>query len=289
MVSVRSVFLCAALAAIGASVSAQQPLTLPRQSGSVRFAAIGDMGTGGRRQYDVAARMDASRQAFPFDFVIMLGDNIYGGNSAADFRSKFELPYKPLLDAGVKFYASLGNHDSTTQRVYKPFNMDGKQYYTYKKGNAQFFALDSNYMTPEQLAWLEQELKGSNADWKIAYFHHPLYSSAMFHGSALELREVLEPLFVRYGVQAVFAGHEHVYERVKPQQGITYFIEGAAGQLRKSNLAKRDPLTAAGFDQDLSFMLVEITGDTLNFQTISRTGMTVDSGVILRSARIETR
>ena len=289
MVSVRSVFLCAALAAIGASVSAQQPLTLPRQSGSVRFAAIGDMGTGGRRQYDVAARMDASRQAFPFDFVIMLGDNIYGGNSAADFRSKFELPYKPLLDAGVKFYASLGNHDSTTQRVYKPFNMDGKQYYTYKKGNAQFFALDSNYMTPEQLAWLEQELKGSNADWKIAYFHHPLYSSAMFHGSALELREVLEPLFVRYGVQAVFAGHEHVYERVKPQHGITYFIEGAAGQLRKSNLAKRDPLTAAGFDQDLSFMLVEITGDTLNFQTISRTGVTVDSGVILRSARIETR
>jgi 3',5'-cyclic AMP phosphodiesterase CpdA len=289
MVSVRSVFLCAALAAIGASVSAQQPLTLPRQPGAVQFAVIGDMGTGGQTQYDVAAKMDASRQAFPFDFVIMLGDNIYGGHSAADFRRKFELPYKPLLEAGVKFYASLGNHDSTTQRLYKPFNMDGKQYYTYKKGNTQFFALDSNYMTPEQVAWLETELKGSNADWKIAYFHHPLYSSAMFHGSALELREVLEPLFVRYGVQAVFAGHEHVYERSTPQKGIVYFIEGAAGKLRKGSLARRRALTAAGFDQDLSFMLVAIVGDTLNFQAISRTGVTVDSGMLLRSARIETR
>jgi len=280
-VAVRRVVLCAVLAAVGASVYGQQ-LTLPRQPGSVRFAAIGDMGTGKTPQYEVAARMEMFRQAFPFDFVIMLGDNIYGGNSAADFIGKFEVPYKPLLDAGVKFYASLGNHDSPTQRVYKPFNMGGRQYYSYRKGNAQFFALDSNYMSPRQLAWLEKELKDSDADWKIAYFHHPLYSSAAYHGSSVELRLVLEPLFVTYGVQAVFAGHEHVYERVKPQNGISYFIEGAAGQLRKGNLTKGTTLTAAAYDQDLSFILVEIAGDTLNFQTISRTGMTVDSGVILR-------
>ena len=63
-------------------------------------------------------------------------------------------------------------------------------------------------------------------------------------------------------MQVVFAGHEHVYERVKPQNGIYYFTEGASGELRKGNLRKTD-MTAAGYDQDRSFMLVEIAGDEL--------------------------
>jgi hypothetical protein len=95
----------------------------------------------------------------------------------------------------------------------------------------------------------------------------------------------LEPLFVKYGVQVVFAGHDHVYERVKPQKGIYYFTEGASGSLRQGNLRKTG-LTAVGYDQDRSFMLVEIAGDELYFQTISRTGQTVDSGVIRRVATV---
>ena len=286
MQSVRRVALagiCVVLAAVSVSLYGGQ-FTLPLQSGSVRFAAIGDMGTGERPQYELAARMETFRRTFPFDFVITLGDNIYGGSDASDYRTKFELPYKPLLDAGVTFHASLGNHDSPSQSLYKPFNMNGQQYYTFKKGNVQFFALDSSYMRPKELSWLETELKRSTADWKIAYFHHPLYSSGAFHGSATELRGILEPLFVTYGVQVVFAGHEHSYERVKPQQGITYFVEGASGQLRKGDLRERSALTAVGYDQDLSFMLIEIAGDAFHFQTVSRTGQTVDSGVILRSA-----
>lgn len=282
----RRFVLCLTLAAIGASLYGQQ-LTVPRQPGAVRFAAIGDMGTGQAPQYQLAATMEAVRQTFPFDFVIMLGDNIYGGNSASDYRSKFELPYKSLLDAGVRFYASLGNHDSPNQRQYKPFNMDGQQYYTYTKGNAQFFALDSTYMSPQQLAWLEKELQNSKADWKISYFHHALYSSSGAHGSATELQGVLEPLFVKYGVQVVFAGHDHVYERVKPQKGVAYFVEGASGQLRKGDLRRGTGLTAAGYDQDLSFILVDIVGDALNFTAISRIGQTVDSGVIMRTAKSE--
>jgi predicted MPP superfamily phosphohydrolase len=289
----RGVAFCVAIAATVASLSlgGQQAPTLPLRPGSVRFAAIGDMGTGKPPQYELAARMETARKTFPFEFVLTLGDNIYGGNGAGDFQNKFEVPYKPLLDAGVKFYASLGNHDNPSQRLYKPFNMGGHQYYTYTKGNAQFFALDSNYMSPQQLAWLEKELKQSDAQWKICYFHHPLYSSAAFHGSAVELRQVLEPLFLQYGVQVVFAGHEHVYERVKPQKGITYFIEGAAGQLRKGNLTKGSTLVASGYDRDLSFVLVEIAGDAMSFQTISRLGTTVDSGVILdkTSSKPETK
>jgi predicted MPP superfamily phosphohydrolase len=263
-----------------------QDVTLPVKSGSVRFAAIGDMGTGEPAQYEVAQRMLQLHQKFPFTFVIMLGDNIYGGNAAADFEKKFELPYKLLLDAGVKFYASLGNHDAATQKTYKPFNMGGQQYYTYRKGNVQFFALDSNYMSPQQVAWLTKELESSKADWKICYFHHPLYSSAKFHGPSVELRQVLEPLFMKYGVEVVFSGHDHVYERTKPQNGIHYFIEGAAGELRKGDLKKTD-LTAAGYDQDQSFLLVEISGDDLDFQAVSRLGVTIDQGSFSRNPELK--
>jgi len=257
----------------------------PLKSGSVRFAAIGDMGSGEQPQYDVAQQMLKTRQTFPFEFVIMLGDNIYGGSKPADFDKKFAVPYKPLLDAGVTFYASLGNHDNTNERFYKYFNMNGESYYTYKKGNVRFFVLDSNYMDPKQSAWLETQLRDAgNSDWKICYFHHPLYSSGRFHGPATDLRQLLEPLFVKYGVDVVFAGHEHVYERVHPQQGIYYFTEGASGQLRKGNLA-RSPITDKGFDTDRSFMLIEIAGDDMYFQTTSRIGVTVDSGVIHRTIR----
>ena len=261
---------------------------LPLQAGSVRFAVIGDSGTGKSPQYQVAERMNSFRQTFPFDFVIMLGDNIYGGNKPKDFQKKFELPYKALLDAGVKFYAAIGNHDSPTQKSYKPFNMNGEGYYTYKKGNVQFFVLDSGYMNPAQLSWLDKELQNSNADWKIPYFHHGLYSSGAFHGSAVELRRVLEPLFIKYGVQVVFAGHEHVYERLKPQHGIYYFTEGASGQLRLGNLRKTN-LTEAGFDSDHTFMLVEISGNELSFRAISRMGKTIDYGIIQRRETDEAR
>jgi 3',5'-cyclic AMP phosphodiesterase CpdA len=221
---------------------------------------------------------------FPFDFVVMLGDNIYGGDSPSDYRKKFEDPYKPLLDANVKFYAALGNHDGPNQPFYKPFNMGGKRYYTMKSGNAEFFVLDSNYMNPEQLNWLNDQLSHGGSNWKICYFHHPLYSHARTHGSDTDLRAQVEPLFERYGVNVVLSGHEHVYERLKPQNGIYYFVLGSAGQLRFHDLnASGD--TAKGFDTDRTFMLVEIAGDQFYFQTISRTGATVDSGVFEKQTK----
>jgi predicted phosphodiesterase len=277
-------FLLGTLAVLLPGLGADQ-FKFPLKSNSVRFAAIGDMGTGDPPQYEVAQRMVAARGSFPFDFVIMLGDNLYGGSKPSDFEKKFELPYKPLLDAGVKFYASLGNHDDAKERFYKFFNMNGESYYSYKKGNVRFFVLNSNYVDPKQTAWLETQLQDAgNTDWKICYFHHPLYSSGRFHGPATELRQLLEPLFIKYGVDVVFAGHEHVYERVHPQHGIYYFTEGASGELRSGNLA-RSAITDQGYDTDRSFMLIEIAGDEMYFQTISRAGATVDSGSLRRPVR----
>ena len=260
-------------------------LSLPLENKSVRFAVIGDSGTGEPAQFQVAQEMDSYRKAVGFDFVVMLGDNIYGGHSARDFEQKFEQPYKPLLDAGVKFYASLGNHDDPNEeRLYKPFNMSGERYYNFKKGNVEFFALDSTYMDPRQLDWLEKGLRNSSADWKICFFHHPLYSDGKFHGPDTNLRSQLVPLFLKYGVNVVLSGHEHVYERIKPEQGIYYFVLGNSGQLRMHNLRPSSEMQT-GLDTDQGFMLVEISHDKLYFQTISRAGKTVDASVLPRQSK----
>ena len=284
-------------APLAAAQAVQTPgaatLTLPRRDGSVRFAVMGDTGTGSRGQYEVAKQMVTLHKEFPFEFVIMLGDNIYGSDSPADMARKFATPYKPLLDAGVVFHAALGNHDNPNERFYKLFNMGGARYYTFRApeaGSAKpteagvlFFALDSDYLDKPQLDWLEKALSSSGTGWKIAFFHHPLYSSGKTHGSALESRAILEPLFVKYGVSAVFSGHDHLYERVKPQKGgIVYWVSGAGGSLRRGDLRATD-MTAKGFDTDYHFMIVEIAGDDLYFQAISRTGETIDSGVVHRS------
>jgi len=263
-----------------------QDITLPLKSGSVRFAAIGDMGNGEPAQYEIAQRMLEFRQKFSFNFVIMLGDNIYGGKSPAELQKKFELPYKPLLDAGVQFYASLGNHDDTNERFYKFFNMNGERYHSFKKGNVHFFAIDSTYLDPKQLAWLEKELASSGSDWKFAYFHHPLYSSGGRHGSDTALRDQLEPLFLKYGVDVVLAGHEHFYERLKPQKGIHYFISGGAGKLRKGDVGGE--FTEKAFDTGFHFMIFELLDDRLHFQVITDQGKTVDSGIIERR-KVDTK
>jgi Calcineurin-like phosphoesterase len=255
-------------------------VSLPRKDGSVRFAVIGDTGTGSKKQYEVGDTMVRFRQQFPFEFVLMLGDNMYGGEAPADFVKKFSAAYKSLLDAKVKFYAALGNHDQSLQANYVNFNMNGKEYYRFKKGNVAFYSLNSNYMDAKQIKWLETELAADTSEWKICFFHHPPYSSAKAHGSDKQLREVVEPIFVKYGVNVVLTGHDHVYERIKPQKGIYYFVSGAGGKLRSGDIDKRSPLTDRAFDKDMHFMLFEVVGDQLYFQVISRTGDTVDTGVI---------
>ena len=262
-----------------------QTQALPNKPNSVKFAAIGDNGNGSQEQRDVGNQMVKSRAAFPFDFVIMLGDNMYGGQSPRDFVNKFEQPYAALLTAGVKFQASLGNHDEPTNVNYPHFNMNGQRYYSFVRGNVRFLALDTTGMDQKQQAWIESTLRDAREDWKICYFHHPLYSNAARHGSDVGMRVILEPLFTKYGVDVVFSGHDHVYERIKPQKGIYYFVSGAAGQLRRGNMRPDDGETAAYFDQDQSFMLVEIAGSEMYFQSISRTGRVVDSGTISRPNR----
>jgi 1,4-alpha-glucan branching enzyme len=273
-------------AKVAARANSSARLTLPNKTGSLRFAVIGDTGTGTTKQHELADVMVKYHQAFPFEFVLLLGDNMYGGESAKDFESKFSGVYDELLADKVKFYAALGNHDLALQTNYEQFNMNGKEYYRFKKGNVAFYALNSNYMDKKQVQWLEDELAKDTSEWKVAFMHHPPYSSGGKHGSDKQLREIVEPIFVKYGVNVVLTGHDHFYERVKPQKGIYYFVSGAGGKLRSGDIKDNSVLTEKGFDRDMSFMLFEVVnGKQMHFQVLSRTGETVDSGVLINNRK----
>ena len=264
-------------------------LALPSRPDSVKFAVIGDSGRGWAPQHEVARQMVAYRQQFPFGFVLMAGDNIYEGPATADdYRVKFEEPYAALLADNVPFYAVLGNHDDPNQRNYAPFNMQGHRYYTFTPPanllarlvtDVQIFALDSTNMDGAQQAWLTEQLSRSKAHWKIVLLHHPLYSSGRYGLQARLFRWQLESLLVDNGVDVVFAGHEHIYQRSRLQRGVQYFISGGAGSLRRGDGAVT-PAIARSYDRDFHFMLVEIADDALYFQAITRTGLTVDAGVL---------
>ena len=162
--------------------------------------------------------------------------------------------------------------------------MSGERYYTFKKGDVTFFALDSTYMDPNQLDWIEQNLKNSKSKWKICYFHHPLYSDGKSHGPDLDLRARLTPIFKQYGVKVVFSGHEHVYERLKPEDNIYYFILGNSAKLMTHDFKSQQQMERS-LDTEQGFMLIEISGDQLFYQAISRKGETFDSGKLQPQSR----
>jgi acid phosphatase len=267
-------------------ITGGSPLSTPATDQAVRFIAFGDSGTGDRAQYDLARVMASHHWERFYDTALMLGDNIYPDGDVADIQGKFERPYSELLRRGVTFQAVLGNHDVKKGREaqinYPKFNMGGRPYYSFTKGSGlvEFFALDSTNFDPGQRRWLEDALAASKANWKIAYFHHPLYSSSDRHGSSFGLRADLEPLLIKYGVAAAFSGHDHTYERVKLQQGVQYFVSGAGGKLRRGDLNRKSPFFASGHDEAGSFISAEITPDQFRFKTIDVTGKVIDLGEI---------
>ena len=270
--------------AVAASLLNGAPLGLPNRPDSLKFAVVGDFGTGHSAPREIAAQIHHMRTQFNFEMVVMTGDNIVGDqDDAHNLADKFEIPFRPLLEANIRFYASLGNHDRPASISYPLFNMGGQRYYTFAKRNVRFFMLDSNWVDAVQVRWLDEALSRSTDDWKICVFHHPLYSNGKRHGPSLELRVILEPILVRHAVDVVFSGHDHIYERLHPQKGITYFVTGAGGQSERS--VAPSAATAAAFDEDRSFMLVEVTNDELHFRAVARGGATVDAGAIRRRQR----
>jgi predicted phosphodiesterase len=266
-------------------------LTLPNELTSVKLAVIGDSGRGTPEQHAVARQMARFREAFKYEFVLMLGDNIYEGPATPeDYRRKFVEPYQSLLEDDVKFFAVLGNHDDPREVSYPLFNMKGQRYYSFAPPEdpltrlatrVEFFALDSTNMDRIQLAWLDERLRVSEADWKIVFLHHPLYTSGRYRNSARAHRWALEPILTRHGVNVVLSGHEHIYQRTELLQGRLYFVSGGAGSLRRGD-GVAAPFIARSYDEDYHFMLLEVEDDALHFQVVSRAGETIDAGIMHR-------
>jgi hypothetical protein len=187
----------------------------------VRFAVIGDSGTGKKEQYEIGRQMARWHERLPFPTVLMLGDNIYGGlfgwggGNKKDFPKKFDKPYAELLERGIWFRASLGNHDTKKDNGrhlladWDRFHIEGENgYYSFTVGESnggaplvEFFALntvrfDRGRTDPGQLAWLEQALQNSRARWRIVYGHHTMYSTGKKHGADKRLRGMVEPILL---------------------------------------------------------------------------------------------
>jgi len=261
------------------------PLPMPNIRGGVVFALMGDSGSGDQPQQAVAqAMLTYFNTARRFPFVLMLGDNLYDD----DYTGEFLTPYKPLLDRDVKFYATLGNHDRDLEIHFKPFNMGDKDRYWFDQGNARFAALNSNHPSdPEQIKWLDGVFTDAGSKWRIAFFHHPLYSSGIHEGESQDvIRPALEPALVRNRVDVVFSGHEHLYERIRPQHGVHYFVSGGGGRSLYS--VKRNEFDEVAISEH-HFMVVEIAGDRLFFEAITQAQKLLDCGLLYRTPDAESR
>ncbi|MCS6813441.1 MAG: metallophosphoesterase [Cyanobacteria bacterium] len=254
------------------------------ESPMFRFVAVADTGTGGSGQYRVAAAMTRYHRQYPFDLVILAGDNIYNNGEIEKINAVFEKPYKPLLDQGVQFRACLGNHDIRTangdpQVRYPGFNMTGR-YYTFARDPVQFFALDTNTNADweAQQPWLERELSQSTARWKIVFGHHQIYSSGHY-GLNEGLIKRLTPVFRKYGVQLYINGHDHHYERSQPIDGTTYLICGAGAGTRPVGHSTWTAYSA----QTLSFAAIAVYPDYLLIQGIGTRNQIFDQGIVYRS------
>ena len=268
-----------ALAAKPMPPGAVSPLPMPQIRFGTVFALMGDSGSGDQAQEAVAqAMLTYFNTATHFPFVVMLGDNLYDD----DYTNEFSKPYKPLLDLGVRFYATLGNHDRDLEIHFKPFNMNDVDRYFFDQGNARFATLNSNHPAdPLQIKWLDETWAGAGTKWRIAFFHHPLYSSGQHAAESRDvIRPALEPALIRNQVNVVFSGHDHLYERIIPQNGISYFVSGGGGRYLYNY--KASTFDAIGVSEH-HFMVAEIAGDRLFYAAITHTQQLIDCGVLYRT------
>ncbi len=239
---------------------AEQPL--------VRFAVLGDVGTGESDEIAVAGRVAALGAADPFDALILLGDNVYPDGDPARLGATVFEPFGPVLDAGAELLAVLGNHDAGyADEQVAALGMPGR-WYAREIGQVLFLGLDStDAENPTQLSWLENTLAASSAEWIIAAMHHPPFSAGV-HGSDGDTRESFVPLFERYGVDLVLAGHDHDYQRSVPIGGVTYIVSGAGAKVRPTGAAGFTAASAAA----LHFVEIAVWADRVELTAIGLDG-----------------
>lgn len=262
-----------------ASPSETQVVPTPSEM-RLRFAAVGDIGDGSANEAAVAAAIARSHSSRRFDLLLLVGDLIYPEGDPAQYEEKFAKPYAPVTDLGIEIRAVLGNHDVLTDPdgMISAFKMPSR-YYSIEEGPAHFFALDSSpgVVDASQATWLDAELSRSEARWKVVLLHHPIYSSGL-HGSTVPIRDALESMLVRHGVQLVLSGHDHNYERTIPLNGIVHIVSGA-GCCPRAGPVKANSFTAS-FQVGLGFVVGEVRSDVIEISRVAVEGNVTDSFTI---------
>jgi predicted phosphodiesterase len=247
------------------------------------FAVVGDSGSGGKGQLAVAALLERLRP----DLVLHTGDVVYPAGQERHYDRRFFAPYRNLIKT-VPLFPVLGNHDvrkgngaAFLENFHPPLGSPGstKRYYSFDWGNTHFVALDSELYhgdrgsnPEEQRDFLERDLATTRKRWKVAFLHRSPYGSSR-HGGDEKVREDLEPLFVKHGVDLVFSGHDHVYERTVPITGVTYVVSGGGG--RRLYPAGNGELTASSVSAHHA-VLVRVSGSRLLLETLEVGGKVVD-------------
>jgi hypothetical protein len=245
----------------------------------IRFLAFGDSGGGGSDQRQLAEQM----YSFPYNLIVHTGDIAYDSGSIGEFEDTVFKMYAPLF-RHLPFFPSAGNHEYRTLKG-APFRAVfslpgglGEKWYSYDWGRIHFAALDTEADYQTQARWLDEDLGRSDLPWKIVYFHKPPYSSGA-HGSDVSLRKALEPIFARHRVQLVLSGHDHDYERIRPQNGVQYIVTGGGGIGTYS--VGTSSFTAFS-EEVIHFVYADVRTDELVLHAIDANGTEFDSVVVPR-------
>lgn len=206
---------------------------------TVRLAVLGDVGTGDTPEWDTAGLVAAAGANDPFDGLLLLGDNVYPDGDPAQLDATVFQPFASVLGQGTALFGVLGNHDvknGNAMAQVEALGMPGR-WYARSIGPVLLVVLDSDLVADAaQQEWLETTLSSATADWVIVAMHHPAFSAG-YHGSTKSVQEAWVPLFERYGVDLVLAGHDHDYQRIKPMNGVTYIVSGGGASPRPTDRA----------------------------------------------------
>ncbi len=258
---------------VGAPPSTEAlPTLTPRPE--VHLAVAGDVGTGTAAERRTATAMARLTPGDPYDALLLLGDNVYPAGDPHRVRSTVFQPFRPVLSQGTRLLPVLGNHDvehGHGNAEAAALRMPGRWYAT-TIGDVLIVALDSTRADDgAQRAFLEHALRSSSARWKLVELHFPLYSAG-FHGSNMASRRAFEPLFRRFGVQLVLSGHDHDYQRSRPQGGVTYIVSGGAATLRRTGRAS---FTAVSWSTH-HFLDIGVWHDRLSVRAVDQDGRMID-------------
>ncbi len=246
-----------------------------------RLAIVGDVGDGGDLEWRLASTMYVAGRSDTYDALVLLGDNVYPFGDPTRLDQYVFQPFAAVLDAGTHLYSITGNHDALADdgglAQLQQLGMEGF-WWSERIGDVLLVGLDSNQVdNPDQLAWLEATLAGSDAPWTIVAVHHPPYSAG-YQGSSHDVRDIFSPVFERHGVQLVLSGHEHDYQRTEAINGVTYLVTGAGAGTRRTG---RDSYTAYSAST-MNFVDLNVFADHILIRAIDHELMMFDEFTLTR-------